>query len=120
MTAKRWVTLLKKQTKGIGTYRKEFDQVIKDAANILEQRDAVYTQYMEEGAHPVIKKTSDRGAENTAKNPLLSTWEDLNKTALSFYRDLGLTPAGLKRLTAVVVEDKDGGGLAALLENISV
>ncbi len=120
MEAKRWITLLKKQTKGIGTYRKEFEQVIKDTANLLEQRDAVYEQYIKEGAQPVVTRTSDRGAENRTKNPLLATWEDLNKTALSFYRDLGLTPAGLKRITTTVIENEAIGNFAEIMKNISV
>ena len=33
------------------------------------------------------------------KNPALAVWDELNKSALAYWRDLGLTPAGLKHIT---------------------
>ena len=45
---------------------------------------------------------------------------DLNAQALAYWRDLGLTPAGLKKLNAEVVKDKQAGGnLEKILEGLA-
>ena len=45
---------------------------------------------------------------------------DLNRDALAYWRDLGLTPAGYKKLNADVVQDKGAeDGLEAILARIT-
>lgn len=46
------------------------------------------------------------------KNPLLVLWDDLNKSALAYWRDLGLTPAGLKKIDETAVRRKKTSSLA--------
>ncbi len=82
-----------------------FVTAIATLAEILEQRDKVYKQYVEEGAQPIIIKTLDRGNRNPAKNPLLSVWQDLNNQALNYMDSLGLTAKGLRR-----IKDKEAVG----------
>lgn len=98
MEKKKWKNLLTKNVKENGIYRKTFNSVIETLADILEERDRVRDMYIYQGANPLVMKVSDRGAENLVKNPLLQTWDELNKSALQYWRDLGLTPAGLKKL----------------------
>ncbi|MDE6706852.1 MAG: hypothetical protein K2K06_07525, partial [Oscillospiraceae bacterium] len=62
MTATRWKKLIKEQTEKVGTYQPAFDSVIADLASILEQRDAAYKQFRQEGRQLMIVKVSDRGA----------------------------------------------------------
>ena len=116
MDADKWKTLIKRKMTGVGMSRKEFDPVIDEASRILEQRDSVYQRFLEEGAEPLVEKVSDRGAVNLAKNPLLTIWEDLNRDALAYWRDLGLTPAGLKRIDEQSVKPKKGSALAEALK----
>lgn len=75
-----------------------FETSINILAEILEERDRVYKIYQEQGGNPVIEYESDRGAKNPKQNPLLKQWNDLNTTALQYMRDLGITPAGLRKL----------------------
>ena len=99
-----WKEHIKGMTDGVGTYRKEFDSIIDTLSDILEQRDRVYQDFIDSGAEVVITKVSDRGAENIAKNPRLALWSELNTQALAFWRDLGLTPAGLKRINELAIK----------------
>lgn len=117
-TAKQWQSLIKRQVKEIGTYRKPFDSVIRALAEILEQRDAVYQQFIDEGAELMIVKVSDRGSKNTVRNPLIALWDDLNKTALSYWRDLGLTPKGLKTINEKAMKEKKQSSLAKVLSEL--
>ena len=114
-----WKREIVKKCESVGTYKKEFLPVINTLADILEERDRVRTKYREEGAEPVVEFTSDRGAVNRKKNPLLATWEDLNKDALAYWRDLGLTPAGLRKLNSEAAkEQKAAGSLEKLLAGL--
>ena len=46
-------------------------------------------------------------------------WDDLNKSALAYWRELGLTPSAYKKMTGdAVKKEKAAGGLAAALREI--
>lgn len=118
MDAKKWRSLVKRQLKGLGQTEKAFESVISTLADILEQRDHVFDQYVEEGSHPVNEYTNKAGATNTVKNPLLVLWDDLNKSALAYWRELGLTPSSFKKLTGDGPKKTAAGGLAAALRDL--
>ena len=106
MIEAEWRRKIVEQMKKVGTYRDAFDHGIDALAKTLEIRDAVFDEYVSTGAHPTIKKTSDRGAVNKGINPLLRAWRELNGDALAYWRDLGLTPAGLKRIDEKAMKQK--------------
>ena len=113
-----WKRQIIEKCKNVGTYRAEFLPAIITLSAILEERDRVYRQYVSEGAKPVIDRTSDRGAVNKSKNPLLATWQDLNKDALAYWRDLGLTPAGLKKIGDDPTRNQKVSALAEALRGL--
>ena len=104
MTAKKWKKIIKTNMEKVGTYKPAFDKTIETLAAILEHRDEIYEVFTNEGAEYIIEKISDRGARNVGKNPLFVMWTELNAQALSYWRDLGLTPAGLKRIDESAVK----------------
>lgn len=119
MTVDDWKRTIRRQAKAVGTYQKTFESVIDALAKILAQRDEIYQQYVDEGACALVKKTSDRGAVNWMPNPLLTLWKDLNTSALAYWRDLGLTPAGLKRINESAMTKKTtGSALEEALKSI--
>ena len=48
--------------------------------------------------HVIVVHTNKSGAANLEQNPALRAINDMNRDALAYWRDLGLTPAGLKRI----------------------
>lgn len=96
---KRYRQQIVKQLEQLHIYKDEFLLIVNVYAETLAERDRVYKQYVDEGSQPVIEKTSDRGAKNTGKNPLLQTWCDLSELCRKLSNELGLTPAALKRLS---------------------
>lgn len=98
MKKRQWKTRLKKAVIEAKTYKPFFDYTIDTLAGILEQRDEVYKLYTEDEDGPVVEYTNKAGFTNSTKNPKLALWDDLNKTALTYLRELGLTPAGLKKI----------------------
>lgn len=118
MTKRTWKTRIKKSCEDAGTYRDYFENVIDTLASILEKRDAAEEQYEKTGSHPMVMYTNKGGATNMVENPLLSLWDNLNKSALAYWRELGLTPAGLKRIDDTAMKKKKVNGLAAALREL--
>lgn len=118
MKANEWRKIIVDACKKVGTYQPAFDTIIDTLASILERRDDAEEQYQKLGAHPLIKYTNKGGATNPAKNPALIVWDDMNKSALAYWRDLGLTPAGLKRINEQAMAPRKRSVLAEALREI--
>ena len=119
MKKKSWKTKIRKATREAGTYKPYFDHVIDTLAGILERRDDAREMYEESEDGPVIAFTNKSGAENRVKNPLIGIIEDADRTALSYWKELGLTPAGLKKISDenfAREKEKAGNSLIRLLE----
>ena len=118
MDSKQWKKKIKKATETVGTYQESFDEVINTLADLLAERDRVYDKYIEEGAEPLVLVTSDRGKENMRDNPLLTTWRSINRDVLQYWRDLGLTPAGLKKIMDDSMKQPEASALDKVLEKL--
>ena len=112
MNKKEWKKIIEDQIKFDHDNIPSFQTTIQILSEMLEERDRVYSMYIESGAQPVVNFTSDRGAINLKQNPLLRTWQEINTLCLSYLRDLGLTAAGLRKLQGQL--PKDNGGQSAL------
>ena len=102
-----------------GTYREYFDHVIETLAAIMERRDDANKQFKESGGETVIEYTNKNGMTNTIKNPALVVVMDLDTQALAYWRDLGLTPAGLKKINEAAMKNKKRSALADALAELS-
>ena len=116
MDKKKWIEQIEQACKDAGTYRPFFDAPINTLAGILERRDKAEAKFKEDGSRIVVEHYGDRAkAPNLAKNPILLLINDLNAQALAYWRDLGLTPAGYKKLNADVVKENGSANLEAAL-----
>lgn len=106
MTKEFWKKIIIKASEEVGTYKVEFEAIIDTLASILEKRDAAEEQYLKMGNKPVVSYTNKGGNTNLVKNPALVVYMELNTQALAYWRDLGLTPSGLKKLNADVLTAK--------------
>ena len=102
-----------------GTYQIYFDDVIETLAGIMEKRDRAELQFEQTGGNAVIQHTNKSGATNLVKNPLLVVVNDLDSTALSYWRDLGLTPKGYTAMQKNGFQ-KAEGSFEDLLRNIGI
>lgn len=118
MTKTTWKKRIQAACEDAGTYRPFFDAVIETLASILERRDEAIDIFTKTGGKVIVPHTNKSGATNLEQHPALRLANDLNRDALAYWRDLGLTPAGLKKLNADVVEDKSAGNFERLLEKI--
>lgn len=116
-----WVRYIRKACKDAGTYEPFFELVIKQLAGIMARRDQIQEEYKLEGSRPVIEHTNKGGNTNLVKNPLLVLINDCNQQALAYWRDLGLTPAGFKKLgNDTSAKAKKTGSFEDLLSGIGI
>lgn len=119
MSKTKYKNLILKQLSALGTHESSYDSVIDSLASILEQRDKTYEEFKKSGGKSVIEYTNKGGSTNMTKNPLLVLWDDQNKTALAYWRELGLTPSSYKKITGEgAKKDMKKKGLAAALAEI--
>ena len=120
MEKDEWTRKIKAACRKAGTFQPQFRYVIETLAQIMEDRDKVHEQYVEDGCRPTVIHTNKAKEANVVKNPMLVMEMELNAQALAYWRDLGLTPAGLKKLNAEVVKENQGGGnLEKILEGLA-
>lgn len=117
MKKEEWTDLIRKSCEDAGTYRPFFDSVIDTLAGIMETRDIAQDQFTASGGLAVLTLPNSTGGMKRVKNPALVVLMDCNTQALQYWRDLGLTPAGYKRLNAEVVKEEKGS-LEGLLEKM--
>ena len=120
MTRRQWKTKITKACRDANTYRPFFKHVIDTLSEILERRDEAQQKFEDEGRIYTVEHVTKTGAVNVEQNPLIRLINDLNRDALQYWRDLGLTPAGLKQIneTAIKGSEKEPSALEKALKNI--
>ena len=119
MSKTKWKNLIKKQLAALGLQNDAYESTVESLAAILAQRDKTFAEFRKNGGKSVIEYTNKGGSTNMTKNPLLVLWDDLNKTALAYWRELGLTPSSYKKLTGTGAKQEESKkGLAAALASI--
>lgn len=118
MDLKKWKSTIKRHCKSVGTYQKAFDPVIDTLAEILVKRDEAEELYESTGRQSVVEHTNKAGASNIEQNPILRLINDLNRDALQYWRDLGLTPAGLRKINDEALKEQKMSPLDRVLANL--
>lgn len=120
MNKEEWKERIIDASKEAGTYLPQFDDIIETLAGIMENRDKAQEQFTKQfGGKPVVAHTNKGGNTNLVKNPALVMVNDLNATALSYWRDLGLTPKGFQTLQSNGFK-KQEASLEDVLKNIGI
>lgn len=115
MTKAKWKDLIIDQMTALGVQNDSYNSAVETLASILEQRDKTYKEFKKSGGLSVIHYTNKGGSTNMTKNPLLILWDDLNKSALAYWRELGLTPSSYKKMTGGTIKEERESGLMAAL-----
>lgn len=89
------------EMKSIGTYKPEYHRVIEVYCSLLEKYIAINKEIKQE--------------DYQARTPLCISEEALRKDILKYMAELGLTPAGLKRINDKAFDKKKQSQLAKAL-----
>lgn len=105
--------------KAVGTYRPEFQKTVDNLSKIYVDMDVAREQFKKSGGSIVIKYTNKNGSTNLVKNPFFLAIEGLQDKIIMYNRELGLTPAGLRKIKGdVSAGENKPKGLAAVLMNL--
>ena len=75
--------------------------------------------YEKNGRTAIVTHTNQRGQKNIVKHPALVAVLDCNAQALAYWRDLGLTPSGLRKISEqLLTGDQHADSFAELLSRI--
>ena len=77
--------------------------VIDTLASILERRDIIEEEW---DGEVIVEHTNRSGITNKEQSPALRLVNDLNRDALTYWKELGLTPASLKRINETAMKEK--------------
>lgn len=109
MTKKQWIRRITDDIVRNGNYTISFDPVIDCLAEILETKQKVFKEFTTSKEPYIV---------DGKKNLRLLLWDDLNKTALSYWRELGLTVASLKKIDEGAVKKKVQSPLEEVLSKL--
>lgn len=117
MNKTEWKSKIEESCKSAGTYKQYFDSVIDTLADIMEMRDNAMTDFQESGGQTFIDIETREGPSKK-KNPAVAVVMDLNAQALAYWRDLGLTPSGLKKINEEAMKGRKRSALADALKEL--
>lgn len=113
-----WKRKINKCCKDAGTYRPDIEPIIDQLADVMRRRDKAVKQFKDEGEQFIVEYENTKGAVNPSKNPLVQQINDLDALALSFWRELGITPRALKGLGEDAVKKNGKKSLSEMLEEL--
>lgn len=106
---------VKRKMKELGTYKKEYDQLIKIYAGMLHQYQEFEKQFEESGYQVTEEYTNKAGATNQRKVPIYTAMESLRKDIAAYSDRLCLNPKALENVTA---EKESKSKLASVLSSL--
>lgn len=84
--------------KSLDIYDKQFDKSIEILNDILNDLDFARKDFKADDRQYVVEYVNKNGSTNLVKNPQYQVIADLSDRALRYLNELGLTPAGLKKI----------------------
>jgi phage terminase small subunit len=118
MTQKQYYNDLVKKMTALGVYKPEFQHAITGLARALCDQDTMMDKFALSGGQIIVKHTNKSGATNAAKNPFYLAIETLRQDILQYSRELGLTPASLKKINEVEMKSKKESSFSMMLRDI--
>ena len=120
-THKGFCIKIRNDLRSSGLYRPEFEEVISRLAELYMRMREIRMLNKEKELEPVIELENKNGSVYYAKNPYLQELDSLQKSALDLERDMGLTPAALKKINEAAMTVKaDEDPLSAALSRLRV
>lgn len=89
-------------------------------AGILAKRDQAEKELADSGEGLTVEHVNTQGAVYIEQNPRVRLINDLNRDALTYMRELGITPKGLKQITEQAWKEPKKDTLTELLEQLEL
>lgn len=93
-----YISKITESMKSLDIYDKQFDKSIEILNDILNDLDFARKDFKADDRQYVVEYINKNGSTNLVKNPQYQVIADLSDRALRYLNELGLTPAGLKKI----------------------
>lgn len=93
-----YISKITESMKSLDIYDKQFDKSIEILNDILNDLDFARKDFKADDRQYVVEYVNKNGSTNLVKNPQYQVIADLSDRALRCLNELGLTPAGLKKI----------------------
>lgn len=114
----KYIKEIKRKMRAVGTYNISFSYTIEVLAKVLVDYQTTVETFEKTGGNIVIKHTNKNGSTNIVKNPLYLALEKLRDDIISYSRELGLTPTGLKRINQDGNKSQEKSSLEMILNEL--
>lgn len=101
--------------RALGVYKLQFEPLIRRLAELYFRQMKLMDAYEERGDFLLV---SDKDGAGAIRHPFLTEYDKLSKQALELERELGLTPAALRRVNEAALK-ADADRPDALTEALS-
>lgn len=116
---KTWRKKIVNACKKAGTYSETYDFAIDELTDILVMRASAMKSYKDNGNKAIIEHTNIGGKTNIVKNPAITLIMELSQLSLTYWRELGLTPKGIKAL-GESLPGNEPNSLEQMLEDLGI
>lgn len=97
----RYKRLIKERMTALKIYKPQYAALIDRTARLYVKLDELETEYDKAGRERFVEYTNKAGATNLVPNPYLKAIQDVYAELLAHERELGLTPAALRKIGEV-------------------
>lgn len=115
----RYRRLIKERMTALGVYKPQYAALIERTAKLYVKLAALEKKYESSGMEPYIEYTNKAGHTNLVPNPVIKSIEDAYAELMLHERELGLTPAAMRKMGAAAEAPKEKSPLEAALEKLS-
>ena len=117
-TAKEWRVLIEKCMQLAGTYSECFELPLRTLSEILEKREKAEAEWMAAGGQMTVEHVNQGGQVYIEQNPAVRLINDLNRDALTYMRECGITPKGLKQIKEAPLKAPEKDPLMEILNKL--
>ena len=110
--------MIVERMKALHTYKPQYTELIERTARLYVKLDQLEKQYEQSGTKPFVEYTNKYGATNLVPNPIIKAIEDAYSELIVHERELGLTPAALRKLGDGLIEDTKESPLEAVIKKL--
>lgn len=123
-SASKWTQLdrykraLKTRMEALGVYKPQYGELIERTAKLYVKLDRLEKQMKQLGDEMLVEYTNKAGATNLVLNPCIREIEKTYDGLLVHERELGLTPAAMKKISGEIDARKEESPLVKVLKEL--
>lgn len=110
--------LIVERMKALNTFKPQYAALIERTARLYVKLEKLEKDYEKSGGMQFVEYTNKAGATNLVPNPYIKAIEDAYAELIVHERELGLTPAALRKLGDALMQDNKESPIEAAIKKL--